>query len=90
MAVPRRTSHSSAASPVVRAIICAVGLFGGLMAGGIVVYVTGLWSRLDRVLGASSRSVSINDVLGAGASFVVVFICAWLGIWIGLRLASRI
>jgi hypothetical protein len=61
-----------------------------LLAGGFVVYASGLWQRLDSVLGVPLQEVTTNDLITASASFAVVFGCAWFGTWLGLRLAARI
>lgn len=86
----RRTSPMVMFRPVVRVLTCAAGLFGGLVAGGLVVYVSGLWHRLDSVLGMPIQAITTSDLITASASFAVVFGCAWFGMWVGLRLAARI
>jgi hypothetical protein len=53
------------------------------MTGGFLVYASGLWNSLNRVLSMPLHAITANDLLMAGASFVVVFGRTWLGTWIG-------
>ena len=86
----RRASSTVSVKPFARALLCAVGLFGGLAVGGFIIYVSGLWYRLDRVLGMSLQAITTNDLIMASASFAVVFGCGWFGTWVGLRLAAKV
>lgn len=90
MARKRRASPVVAFRSVAQAALCAVGLLGGLAAGGLVIYVTGLWSRLDGVLSMPFQTLTINDLIMVSAPFAVIFGCSWLGAWVGLRLAAKI
>lgn len=85
----RRVSSSDVFNPVVQTLLCAAGLLGGLALGVFVIFVTGLWSQLDRVLGRPLNSATMRELIMAAAAFVVVIGCGWLGTRYGMILAAR-
>jgi len=90
MARRPRLSATEMFRPVVRPVLCGAGLLGGLAAGGFVLYVSGLWNSLDRVLGMPLQELTINDLITAIAPFAVVFGYGWFGTRAGLRLAAKL
>jgi hypothetical protein len=76
-------------NPVVQTLLCAAGLLGGLALGVFVIFVTGLWSQLDRVLGRPLNSATMSELIMAAAAFVVVIGSGWLGTRYGMILAAR-
>jgi hypothetical protein len=89
MARRKRVSLGDVFNPVFRALLCGGGLLGGLALGGFVIFISGLWNRLDRVLGMSLSSASMSELIMAGAAFAVVIGCGWLGTRYGMILAAR-
>ena len=85
----RRLSSSDVFYPVVQTLLCAAGLLGGLVLGVLVIFITGLWNQLDRVLGRPLNSSSMSELIMAAAAFVVVIGCGWLGTRYGMVLAAR-
>jgi hypothetical protein len=88
----RRTRLSSAdvLRPVMRTVLCAAGLVGGLAVGGFIIYVTGLWNELGRVVDKPPQGLTKVDLIMAGAPFVVVLGCGWLGARWGMNLAAKL
>jgi O-antigen ligase len=85
----RRVSSSDVFNPVIQALLCGAGLLGGLALGVFVILISGLWNQLDRVLGRPLNSASMSELIMAGAAFVVVIGCGWLGTRYGMVLAAR-
>jgi hypothetical protein len=65
-------------------------LLGGIIAGGWVVVITGLFSKWGPVMSTPLESMTQNDVLTVVGSIAIVFGLGWLGARIGLALAARI
>jgi hypothetical protein len=88
----RRTKRSSGnvLKPVLQAVICATGLACGVAMGSFIIYVSGLWSELGRVVGKPLDEITKMDLLFASAPFAVMVGCGWLGIWWGIRLAGKL
>jgi O-antigen ligase len=85
----RRVSSSDVFNPVIQALLCGAGLLGGLALGVFVILISGLWNQLDRVLDRPLNSASMSELIMAGAAFVVVIGCGWLGTRYGMVLAAR-
>jgi hypothetical protein len=75
--------------PVLQAVICAIGLACGVALGSFIIYVSGLWSELGRVVGKPLDEITKTDLLFASAPFAAMVGCAWLGIWLGMRIAAN-
>jgi hypothetical protein len=90
MARRKRVSFGDLFKPVLQAVLCGAGLLGGLALGGLVIFMSGLWNQLDRVLGMPLNSASITELIMAGAAFAVVIGCGWLGTRYGMILAARL
>lgn len=90
MARKKRVSLGDVFKPALKALLCAAGLLGGLAIGGLVIFISGLWNQLDRVLGMPLNSASITELIMAGAAFAVVIGCGWLGTQYGMILAARL
>ena len=75
---------------LIQGIVCAIGLLGGLIIGGLVISVSGLWSVLDRVLIAPTGAPTLIDLVLAFLTFGIVLVCAWLGMRGGMALAQNI
>lgn len=75
---------------MIQGIVCAIGLLGGLTAGGLIVSGSGLWNVLDRVLIAPKGTVTLFDLGTAFLTFAIVLVCGWLGMRAGMTLAQRI
>lgn len=75
---------------LIEGIVCAVGLLGGLITGGLIVSVSGLWNALDRVLIASIETVTLVDLGLALLTFAIVLTCGWFGMRAGMALAQYI
>ncbi len=88
----RRTKWSSgdALKSVLQAVICATGLVCGVALGSFIIYVSGLWSELGRVVGKPLDEITIMDLIVASAPFAVMIGCGWLGVWWGMRLAGKL
>jgi hypothetical protein len=89
MARRKRVSLGDVLNPVFQALLCAAGLLGGLALGVFVIFISGLWNQLDRVLGRPLNSASMSELIMAAAAFVVVIGCGWLGTRYGMILAAR-
>lgn len=74
---------------VIQAVICGVGFLGGLAIGTFIIYVSGLWNKLERVLSMSLDSMTMSDLLMAAAPLAIVFGCGWLGTRCGMALAAK-
>jgi hypothetical protein len=57
--------------------------------GGFVVYASGLWNQLDRVLGMPRHAITIKDLSMAAASFVVLFGCGWARYTMGKEIGCK-
>jgi hypothetical protein len=90
MARRKRVSLGDVFKPVLKALLCGGGLLGGLALGVFVIFITGLWNQLDRVLGMPLNSASMSELIMAGAAFAVVMGCGWLGTRYGMNLAARL
>ncbi len=86
----KRSSGNNVLKPVLQAVICVTGLVGGVALGSFIIYVSGLWSELDRVVGKSLDEITITDLLVASAPFAVMVGCGWFGISWGTRLAGKL
>lgn len=75
---------------VTQSVLCGAGLLGGLTIGAVIIYVSGLWNELDRVLGTPLQSLTIRDLIMAIAPFAIVFGCGWLGTRCGMALAAKV
>ena len=89
MARRKRASLDDVLRPVFQALLCVAGLLGGLALGVFVIFISGLWNQLDRVLGRPFNSASMSELIMAAAAFVVVIGCGWLGTRYGMILAAR-
>jgi hypothetical protein len=89
MARRKRVSSGDVFKPVVQTLLCAAGLLGGLALGVFVIFISGLWNQLHRVLGMPLNSASMGELIMAGAAFAVVIGCGWLGTRYGMILAAR-
>jgi hypothetical protein len=89
MARRKRVSLGDVFKPVVQALLCCVGLLGGLALGVFVIFISGLWNQLERVLGMPLNSASMSELIMAAAAFAVVIGCGWLGTRYGMILAAR-
>ena len=76
--------------PLAQALVCAVGLFGGLTVGAIIISLSGLWSALHRVLFAPPSSLAMIDLAMGVLPFAIVIVCAWFGIRWGMSFAQNI
>jgi len=76
--------------PLTQAIICAAGLVGGLTIGAVILYLSNLWSALDRVLITPPGSLTIIDLALGISPFVIVAVCSWVGVRLGMAFAYRI
>ena len=90
MARRKRVSFGDVFKPVLQALLCGAGLLAGLAIGGFVIFITGLWNQLDRVLGMPLNSASASELIMAAAAFAVVTVCGWLGTRYGMVLAARL
>jgi hypothetical protein len=75
---------------LIQGIVCAVGLLGGLITGGLIVSVSGLWNVLDRVLIAPTGTVTPVDLGLAFLTFAIVLTCGWFGMRAGMAIAQNI
>jgi hypothetical protein len=89
MARRKRASLGDVLSPVFQALLCSAGLLGGLALGVFVIFISGLWNQLERVLGMPLNSASMSELIMAAAAFAVVIGCGWLGTRYGMILAAR-
>ena len=71
-------------------IVCAGGMVSGLTIGGVLIFVSGLWDALDRVLIPPIAAVSWFDLNLAILTVSIVVICGWFGIRLGIALAQNI
>jgi hypothetical protein len=62
-------------STLIQGIVCAIGLLGGLIVGGLIVSGSGLWNVLDRVLIAPTDTVTLFD-LGLAFLTFAIGLCA--------------
>jgi hypothetical protein len=90
MARRRRVSFGDVFKSVLQALLCGAGLLGGLSIGVFVIFVSGLWNQLVRVLGMPLNAASIHELIMAAASFAVVIGCGWLGTRYGMSLAAKL
>jgi hypothetical protein len=89
MARRKRASLEDVLNPVFQTLLCGAGLLGGLALGVFVIFISGLWSQLEQVLGRPLNSASMIELILAAAAFVVVIGCGWLGTRYGMILAAR-
>jgi hypothetical protein len=75
---------------LIQGIVCAVGLLGGLITGGLIVSVSGLWNVLDRVLSAPTGTVTPVDWGLAFLTFAIVLMCGWFGMRAGMAIAQNV
>ena len=90
MARRRRRSSGNALKPVLQALICAIGLAVGVAIGGLVIYTSGLWNELGRVVGEPFSEITKTDLLYASAPIAIVIVSGWIGTRLGMRLASKL
>lgn len=58
--------------------------------GSLIIYVSGLWNELGRVVGKPFNELTKMDLLFVGAPFAVMVGCGWLDTWWGMRLAEKL
>ena len=85
-----RVAMNQIFSTLIQGIVCAIGLLGGLIIGGLIVSGSGLWNVLDRVLIAPTDTVTLFDLGLAFLTFAIVLVCGWLGMRAGMTLAQHI
>jgi amino acid permease len=90
MAQRRRVSSDDVLKPVLQVLLCGAGLLVGLATGVLVIFITGLWNQLDRVLGMPLHAASVSQLIMAVASFVVVIGCGWVGTRWGMAWAAKL
>jgi hypothetical protein len=90
MARRKRVSSGDVFKPVLQALLCGAGLLAGLAIGAFVIFISGLWNQLVRVLGMPLNSASASELIMAAASFAVVTGCGWIGTRYGMVLAARL
>ena len=71
-------------------IVCAAGMLGGLTIGAVIIFVSGMWDALDRVLIAPTEAMSLIDLGLAFVTVAIVVVCGWFGIRLGMVLAQNI
>jgi hypothetical protein len=71
-------------------LYCAAGLLGGLALGAFIIYVSGLWNKLEPLLGKPLDTLTTTDLVMVGAPFFVVLGCGWLGARWGMRMAAKL
>ena len=86
----RRRSSANVIKPVLQAVIGATGLACGVAIGSLIIYVSGLWNELGRVVGKPFNELTKMDLLFVGAPFAVMVGCGWLDTWWGMRLAEKL
>jgi hypothetical protein len=73
-----------------QAVICGVGLLGGLILGAAIVYLGGFWQEFGEVWKTPLDSMTTVDLIVVAATLVIVFGCGWLGARWGIARAARI
>ena len=74
----------------IQAVICGIGLLGGLISGAAIVYLSELWIKFGAALKTPFDSMTKSDAIVIAATMVIVFGCGWLGARLGIQLAARI
>ncbi len=71
-------------------IVCAGSMLGGLTIGAVIIFVSGPWDALDRVLIAPTDSMLLFDFGLAFVTVAIVVVCGWFGIRLGMVVARNI